>query len=378
MQGLAEKIGAWGRGVPEESGAWLVLQTLPGMSPERLNRLMEAYEGPAEALRASGPEFTRLAGRRAAEALRRESPDDISRRIRREAEKEGVRIIARSDPGFPAPLKDIYAPPGAMFVKGDIWEKDALGVAVVGMRSPSAYGRRAARNLAGALAERGITIVSGLAKGIDAEAHRAALEAGGRTIAVLGCGFRVDYPAGHADLRREIAESGAILTELGWDAPPRAENFPRRNRLISGLSMATVVVEAAQRSGALITARLALEQGREVMAVPGPIDSTRSGGCHRLIKEGAHLVESVEDILDALPGYIRDSLSPGEAPRPAPSPALADDEAAVMNCLAEGANTAEDLVKGANLRPEKVSAALLNLELEGLVRQSEGGLYERS
>jgi DNA processing protein len=142
--------------------------------------------------------------------------------------------------------------------------------------------------------------------------------------------------------------------------------------------MATVVVEAAQRSGALLTARLALEQGREVMAVPGPIDSTRSAGCHRLIKEGAHLVESVEDILDALPGYIRDSLSSGEAPQTAPPTALSGDEAGVMNCLAEGAGTAEDLVKGTNLRPEKVSATLLNLELEGLIRQSEGGLYERS
>ena len=260
MQGLTEKIGAWGRGIPEVSDAWLVLQTLPGITPERLHRLIKTYDTPVEALRASDEELARIAGKKAAETLKRESPTDLARKLRRKAEKEGAHILTRGDPEFPDILNNIYAPPGALFVKGEIQENDSLGVAIVGMRNPSSYGRRTARNLAGDLAQCGITIVSGLARGIDAEAHQAALDAGGRTIGVLGCGLNVNYPAGHEELRHDIDEQGAIVTELTWDYPPRAENFPRRNRLISGLALATVVVEAAHRSGALLTARLALER----------------------------------------------------------------------------------------------------------------------
>ncbi len=236
MQRIAEKISSWGQGIPELSDSWLVLQTLPGMTPERLHRLIETYDDPIEALRAPNEALARIAGKKAAEALKHETPIDLAHKIRTEAEKNEVQILTRSDEKYPELLKNIYAPPGAIFVKGEIQERDSLGVAIVGMRTPSPYGRRAAQTLARALAERGITIVSGLARGIDTESHQAALEAGGRSLAVLGCGLNINYPSGEEELRNSIVRQGAVISELSCNYPPRPENFPRRNRLISGLS----------------------------------------------------------------------------------------------------------------------------------------------
>ncbi len=392
MQVMTDKIHEWGRGIPEVADAWLVLQTLPGMTPERLHRISEIYQDPVEALRAPDEQLARLAGKKAVESLKRESPSDQARKLRSQAQKDDVSIFCRNDPDYPDSLKNIYAPPGALFVKGQIEERDTLAVAIVGMRTPSSYGIRMARELSGALAGRGITIVSGLARGIDKEAHEAALEAGGRTIAVLGCGLNINYPAGHTDLRRDIAARGAVITELNRDAAPRPENFPRRNRLISGLSLATVVVEAAQRSGALLTARLAMEQGRELMAVPGPVDSGRSSGCHRILKEGAHLVESADDIINALPAYVFESLDSPRTrevsekhmsdtelrPSAASTVKLSPEEEIILEQLESAPYTTEGLTKLTQLRPETVSNLLLNLELQGLLRQSEGGLYKRS
>ncbi|MEE9274286.1 MAG: DNA-processing protein DprA, partial [bacterium] len=300
----------WSGGPATEADAWLVLQTLPGVTPERLVRLVDTFGGPEEALAAPTAEFARIAGRRARQALESEPPVDMARRIRQKAEAGGARIVTRVEEAYPESLRHTFSPPGALFVEGEILREDALAVSVVGTRKPTGYGRRMAREIAGGLARKGITVVSGLAYGIDAEAHKAALEAGGRTLAVLGCGMEKNYPADHAGLRREIAAQGAVLTEFAWETPPRAENFPRRNRIISGLSLATIVIEAAERSGALITARLALDQGREVMAVPGPADSGRSAGCHQLIREGAHLVQNGEDALAVLPAFVGEALAP--------------------------------------------------------------------
>ena len=394
MGGLTGKIRSWGQGAPDVSDAWLVLQTLPGMSPERLEKLLTAYGNPLEALAAPRGNFNRIAGRKAGEALLKDYPGDIARRIRREASSRGASLLTRDSADFPEALRQIYAPPGALYIRGEIRESDALGVAIVGTRNPTRYGRRVARDLAGELAGQGITIVSGLARGIDAEAHEAALEAGGRTIGVLGCGLGVNYPAGHEELRNRIASSGAVVTELPWETPPRPENFPRRNRLISGLSLAAVVVEAALRSGALLTARLALEQGRELMAVPGPVDSSRSAGCHRLLKDGAHLIESASDILEALPEYVKEKLDTrthenppakrgGRSPEPAvPAAALpsslSSEEMTVFELLGSGPNTVEGLTREARFAPEDVSGILLRLELQGYLRQTESGLYERA
>ncbi|MBT3349880.1 MAG: DNA-protecting protein DprA [Nitrospinaceae bacterium] len=392
MQVMTDKIHDWGRGIPEVTDAWLVLQTLPGMTPERLHRIIEIFQDPVEALRAPDEELARLAGKKALEYLKRESPSDQARKLRSQAQKDEVSIFCRNDVEYPDSLQNIYAPPGALFVKGRIEPRDTLAVAIVGMRTPSPYGKRMARELSGALAERGITVVSGLARGIDKEAHEAALEVGGRTIAILGCGLNINYPAGHTDLRRDIAKSGAVITELTRDAAPRPENFPRRNRLISGLSLATVVVEAAQRSGALLTARLAMEQGRELMAVPGPVDSGRSSGCHRILKEGAHLVETADDIINALPAYVFESLDSPPVreiseksikdsevrPSAADTTNLSAEETIIFEQLENAPNTTEGLTKSTKLRPEAVSNILLNLELQGLLRQTKGGLYERS
>ncbi len=394
MGGLTGNIRAWGQGALDVSDAWLVLQTLPGMSPERLEKLLTAYGDPLEALAAPRGNFNRIAGRKAGEALLKDSPGDIAQRLRSEADSRGISLLTQDSADFPEALRQIYAPPGALFMRGEIRKSDELGVAIVGTRNPTRYGRRVARDLAGELAGKGITIVSGLARGIDAEAHEAALEAGGRTIGVLGCGLGVNYPAGHDELRNRISSSGAAITELPWEAPPRPENFPRRNRLISGMSLATVVGEAALRSGALLTARLALEQGRELMAVPGPVDSSRSAGCHRLLRDGAHLVESASDILEALPEYVKEKLDartheipparrggrpPGSAvPAAALPTSLSSEEMAVFELLGNGPNTIEGLTREAHFAPEVVSGILLRLELQGFLHQTEGGLYERA
>ena len=370
--------------------AWLILQTLPGMTPERLSRLTEAFEHPEEAFEAPADVFARLCGRKAREALDKDSPVDLAAKIRHEASKLGAGIVTRDSAQYPESLREIYAPPGAFFTEGEILDADRLAVGIVGMRRPTDYGRRVARQLAADLARKGITIVSGMAYGIDAEAHRATLDAGGRTIAVLGCGLTQNYPADHKELRQEIAAHGAVISEFHPRAHPRKENFPRRNRLISGLSLATVVVEAAHRSGALLTARLALEQGREVMAVPGPVHTRKSTGCHHLLKEGAHLVENADDIVNALPEYARNMLdNPAQirvkglgpekydAPRATPHPNLTDDENALLRLLENGDNTIEGLTQQQGLPAQEVSSTLLRLELEGLVRQTASGMYER-
>ncbi len=376
-----------------EADAWLVLQTLPGMTPERLNRLTEAFAHPADALEAPPDVFARLCGRKAREVLDKDSPVDLAARIRREASNLGASVITRDSARYPEPLHEIFAPPGAFFTEGEILAADRLAVAIVGMRRPTDYGRRVARQLAADLSRKGVTIVSGMAYGVDAEAHKATLEAGGRTIAVLGCGLTRNYPAEHKELRQEIAAQGAVVSEFHLHAQPRKENFPRRNRLISGLSLATVVVEAAQRSGALLTARLALEQGREVMAVPGSVHTRKSAGCHYLLREGAHLVENADDIINALPEYARNMLDnpaqirvkglgpekseAGEVPKATPHPNLTDDENALLRLLENGDSTIEGLTRKRGLPAQEVSSALLRLELGGLVRQTNSGTYER-
>ncbi|MEK6710974.1 MAG: DNA-processing protein DprA, partial [Nitrospinota bacterium] len=365
---------------------WLVLQMLPGMTPEKLHRIIEVFGGPAEALSARLPDLARHAGRKAGEALEREAPGDMAARLRREAEAGGAGILTRDQADFPGALQTIFGVPGALYAEGKLAEDaPSPALAIVGTRHPSDYGRRMARELAGALAARGFTIVSGLAHGIDAEAHLGALEAGGRTLAVLGCGLGVQYPAGHQELRARIAAQGAVVSEFPWAATPYPANFPRRNRIISGLSAATIVIEAAHRSGALVTAKLAAEQGREVMALPGPVHTGRSAGCHQLIKDGALLVEGAEDVVAALPSFVREQAKiappPPEEEDAAPGPAdppLSETEEALMGRLANGENSIEGLTRALGLRPEEVAGALLQLEIAGRVRRTSGGLYRKA
>ena len=284
------------------------------------------------------------------------------------AHQHGVAIVAQHDPGYPGALQTIPDPPPALYIKGRLDAADQAAVAIVGSRNASAYGLSCAQRLASDLAIHGITVVSGLARGIDGAAHRGALAAGGRTIAVLGSGLARLYPPEHRQLAEEIVEQGALISEYPMETEPFGFNFPRRNRLISGLSLGVVVVEAASRSGALITVDCALEQGRDVFAVPGPMTSATSHGTHRLLKQGARLVTSVDDIIEEL------GLEPPVA-RPA---ALEESEASVFACVTGAQPRYLDAIASeTGLAVAEVSSALLQLELKQLVRQLPGKQFIR-
>jgi DNA processing protein len=272
--------------------------------------------------------------------------------------------IARRDPAFPVLLGAIHDPPPQLYLRGDA-SPDVLSreaVAIVGARSCSSYGRSVARMLGRELAAAGLVVVSGMARGVDGEAHRGALEAGGVTIAVLGCGIDRDYPAAHVELARRICERGLVVSEYEPGVEPAPWRFPARNRIIAGLCAATVVVEARERSGALITADFALEEGREVLAVPGEITSTLSAGTNALIRIGATPVTGAADVLEA--------FGLEAAPRTGPAPSGA--AAVVLERLREGPLTADELVRSARLEPAEVSAALVELELAGRVTLEDG------
>src|SRR5437867_4624134 len=286
--------------------------------------------------------------------------------------------IPLGDERYPELLRAIYDPPAVLYCDGSVEPGDRQAVAIVGSRQATPYGLRVTERLASELSGQGCTIVSGFARGIDEAAHRAALAAGGRTIAVLGCGLDVDYPPGHASLRAEIAGSGAALTEFDPGTPPRATNFPRRNRIISGLALGVVVVEAADDSGSLITARLALEQGREVFAVPGPIDVPTSQGPHGLLKQGATLVETVDDIVEELLPQLDRPLQTLKTEPIAALPEhveLSPSERTVLEVMSREPLHLDDLTERSRLTTPAVAAILLGLELKALVKQLPGQRY---
>lgn len=277
---------------------------------------------------------------------------------------DGYRFLARSAPAFPPLLRAIHDPPPGLFVRGDV-DVELLSrpaVAIVGARACSGYGASAARTLARDVARAGLVVVSGLARGIDAEAHRGALEAGGPTVAVLGCGIDRDYPAAHAELARRVASTGLIVAEYAPGVAPAPWRFPARNRIVAGLSMATVVVEARERSGALITADLALEEGREVFAVPGEITSALSAGTNGLLKLGAAPLTCATDVLSCL--GLEGSMPPKTV--------HGGDAARVLEVLRESAASADELVRRTGLYAAQVARALVELELSGDARAHDG------
>lgn len=272
--------------------------------------------------------------------------------------------ITRRDPAYPRLLAELHDPPARLYVRGDRAEVLARpAVAVVGARSCSGYGAQVARGLGRDLAGAGVVVVSGLARGIDGEAHRGALEGGGPTVAVLGCGIDRDYPRTNAALAARIATTGLVVSEYAPGTEPAPWRFPARNRIVAGLALATVVVEARSRSGALITADFALELGREVFAVPGEITSALSAGTNDLLRQGAAPLLSVDDVLSAL------GLEPPPAP---PAPALSTGGAAILGLLADGARAADELVRLSERPSAEVAAALTELELAGLVATGDG------
>ncbi len=344
---------------------WVGFNMVPGIGPARVRALLSYFGSLQEAWYAS-PEALQAAGldRRSRESLLYVRQHiDLDREMAR-LERARVQVLTWEDSEYPARLRHIYNPPPVLYVRGHLRPEDEWAVAVVGTRRPTTYGREVARVLATELAQAGITVVSGLAVGIDAEAHRAALEAGGRTIAVLGSGFRHLYPARHRTLARDIVAQGAVLTEYPLDVRPEPANFPPRNRIISGLALGVVVVEAGRTSGALITARFAAEQGREVFAVPGPIFNRPSEGTNRLIQEGAKLVTSVQDILEELD--LTRVAEHQEARHHLPASEL---EGHILACLGDGPLHVNDIVRRTRLNAADVISTLTLMELKGLVRQ---------
>jgi len=298
------------------------------------------------------------------------------------AARLGIRILPFWDDAYPAVLKPLYDPPLVLYMKGALAPEDAIAVAIVGTRSPTWYGRSQAERFARLLAARGVTVVSGLARGVDTAAHEAALKAGGRTVAVIGSGLRNVYPPENAALAARVAGGGALLTEFCLQASPNPKNFPRRNRIISGLSLGVLVVEAGAKSGALITTDWALEQGREVFAVPGKVDSPQSAGCNALLKQGAaKLVETVEDVLVEIPGFTVRAVA-AEAAREAgvESGAAGRDpmrerDRAVLACLSAEPRHIDSVIAESGLPCAAVASTLLGLELKRMIRQLPGKLF---
>jgi DNA processing protein len=360
------------------------LRAIEGVGDHTVLALVREWQSPDAVLRASADDLIeRGCSARLAEVIVRGPDRDASRRIARELHTiEQHRIDVRNilDANYPRRLLTIPDPPPLLYVAGSLNSSDELAIAVVGARRGTPAGRLVTERLAGGLAEAGFTIVSGLARGVDAAAHRGALAVGGRTVAVLGCGLGRTYPPEHRRLRDEIEEHGAVVSELSLDAPPHSGHFPRRNRVISGLSCGVIVTEAAIDSGSLITARLAADQGREVFAVPGSVNEETSRGTHALIKEGATLVERAQDVIDVivpqLEPVMRSRVSPARSAY-SPVESFGNYERLVYDALSYEPLTVDHLLERTRLPVPSVMASLLSLELRQRVRQLPGQRYLR-
>jgi DNA processing protein len=350
---------------------WLGFNLVRGIGAVRLRLLIEhfgnaeaAWNGTAEQLRDAG-----LGAKTIARLSAVRSDVDLNLLWRRAVDQD-IRVLTWEDEAYPPRLKEIEQPPPVLFVRGDWRPEDAIAVAVVGTRRITAYGRQVTEQLSGHLAANGITIVSGLARGVDEVAHSAALAAGGRTAAVLGCGVDRIYPPENRGLADKIMSSGALLSDYPMGTAPESSNFPPRNRIISGLTMATIVVEAGESSGALITAEFAAEQGRDVFAVPGNILAPQSKGTNKLIQSGALPLLSPEDVLQGM--HLGRAGEQRAARRHLPVDEI---ERQVMDALGSEPLHVDDIHGHTGLPVEKVSAALVMMELKGMVRQVGGMQY---
>ncbi len=411
---------------PYEIADDVLLSTVDGVGPLTTERLVDYFGSATEVLKAPVEELCRVekvGAKLAAKIHDARNACDIDALVNFCVVND-VQIVALFDARYPTRLREIANPPRLIYVRGDILEQDRRAIAIVGTRDATPYGRAQATRLARELTECGFTIVSGLALGIDGCAHRAALDAGGRTLAALGSGVVKIYPREHEDLAARVMRSGALISEYHPLCAPLAGNFPARNRVISGLSLGTLVVESATRGGALVTARFAAEQNREVFAVPGPVDQPTSQGCHQLLREGAALVESVDDVIEALPIFERptpravrrneagEQIAPGslgisasalesidtrrdkktkktpsksarkepekneDAP-PRPLPPLSEDERRLVEAIGDAPKPIDQAIRESGLSASRVVGLIASLELKKVLRRLEGALVER-
>ncbi len=360
---------------------WLTLTSVPGIGPIRISRLIRHFGSPRSVLEASERELSAVEGLgpELARAIRRHVPPAWAARELDRVRAAGFRMVTLLDPDYPPLLGEIPDPPPLLYVHGTL-VPEAAAVAVVGSRKATSYGLTTARRLCKGLAARGITVVSGMAIGIDTAAHQGALAGGGRTVAVLGTGLACVYPPRNKPLCAQIAQQGAVITEFNLDAPPEPHHFPARNRIISGMCLGTVVVEAAQRSGSLITARLAAEQNREVYAVPGSVHAENSHGTHALIQQGAKLVQDVDDIIDEIKHRITHSPAdrPPERSNRASRTDLPAEEAALLDALGPYPVHIDDLARSLRQESSRIASLLVLLEIKGIAQRQPGNYYLRS
>lgn len=360
---------------------WLALYLIPGLGASSCKRLIDCFGGPRHVLEADIQELFKVPGIRktaASEIIKNPAYEKAEQEIK-QAQKENITIIAWDDPAYPPLLRNIHNQPVLLYVNGSPEHLHSPAVAIVGARAATSYGQRIAENMACQLAQRGVTLVSGLALGVDTAAHKGALNGCGKTIAVLGCGVDVVYPYQNRKLFERISEDGVLVSEYPLGTKPEGFRFPARNRIISGLSLGVLVVEAAKRSGSLITAQLALEQGREVFAVPGMVDSAKSEGSHRLLQEGAKLVHSVDDILEELPIGCSpvQSAGPDSTETKGHIQGMSEEEKHLFSFLDVYPKTIDDIIQISGLSAPKVSELLLTLEIKRLIESLPGKQYQR-
>jgi DNA processing protein len=357
---------------------WIALSRVRGLGCVSFKKLADHLEDPTDAFSASAATLAQIQGldQGIIDGLRNFSEwDEVQQEILR-VEKAAAQVVPFTSLNYPARLRMIPDPPPFLYVKGEIRSEDEKCVAVVGSRSASDYGCRVARDLCRGLATLGFTVVSGMARGIDGTAHETTLNAGGRTIAILGSGVDRAYPPEHEKLYDRISQKGAVISEFPIGTRPIAANFPARNRLISGLSLGVVVVEATEKSGSLITAALALEQGREVFAVPGQVGASLSRGANRLIRQGAKLVETVDDIVEEIaPQLMSRSGHAASEPKRSLPPSLGDDFRKIFALLQEQSVQIDEVIEKSGYSSPRVSEILLELELQGFVKQLPGKRY---
>jgi len=350
---------------------WVGFNLVKGIGAARLRALLQAF-GDVETAWNATPQALRQAGlgQKLVETFQQVRKDVSLEHVWERIQNQGIQVMTWEDAVYPSRLKQIDQPPPVLYLRGSYLPEDEWAVAIVGTRGVTSYGRQVTADLASLLARRGVTVVSGLARGVDSEAHKAALAAGGRTLGVLGSGVDQIYPPEHRQLAERMSASGGLLSDYAPGTPPDGVNFPPRNRIISGLSLAVIVVEAGERSGALITAEFAAEQGREVFAVPGNITAPKSAGCNRLIQQGARPLMSIEDVLEAL------DLASITQHRQARSVIPKDEvEARLLSVLSKEPLHVDEIRNQVSMPIEKVSATLALMELKGMVRQLGGMQY---